>query len=76
MDELKEIADKLREKITSGVGLLYSVIDDKIALVAVVSDDLVKDKNSARVKSRVTLRKSSAAAEAVNRTLQPQAAKM
>lgn len=44
MDELKEIADKLREKITSGVGLLYSVIDDKIALVAVVSDDLVKDK--------------------------------
>lgn len=44
MDELKEIADKLREKITSGVGLLYSVIDDKVALVAVVSDDLVKEK--------------------------------
>lgn len=44
VDELKEIADKLREKIGSGVGLLYSVIDDKVALVAVVSDDLIKEK--------------------------------
>jgi alanyl-tRNA synthetase len=44
MDELKEIGDKLREKIGSGVGLLYSVIEGKIALVAVVSDNLVKDK--------------------------------
>jgi alanyl-tRNA synthetase len=44
MDELKEIADKLREKIGSGAGLLYSIIDDKVALVAVVSDDLVKEK--------------------------------
>lgn len=44
MDELKEIADRLREKIGSGVGLLYSVIDDKVALVTVVSDDLVKNK--------------------------------
>lgn len=44
MDELKEIGDRLREKIGSGVGLLYSVIDGKVALVALVSDDLVKDK--------------------------------
>lgn len=44
MDELKEIGDKLREKIGSGVGLLYSVIDGKVALCAVVSDDLVKGK--------------------------------
>jgi alanyl-tRNA synthetase len=44
MDELKEIGDKLREKIGCGVGLLYSVIDEKVALVAVVSDDLVKEK--------------------------------
>jgi alanyl-tRNA synthetase len=36
MDELKEIADKLREN-RSGVGLLYSVIDDKVNLVAVVA---------------------------------------
>src|SRR4030095_5055491 len=44
MDELKEIGDKLREKIGSGVGVLYSVIDDKVSLVAVVSDDLIKEK--------------------------------
>ena len=44
MDELKEIGDKLREKLKSGVGFLYSVIDDKVSLVATVSDDLVKEK--------------------------------
>jgi alanyl-tRNA synthetase len=44
MDELKELGDKLREKLGSGVGLLYSVIDGKVALCAVVSDDLIKQK--------------------------------
>jgi alanyl-tRNA synthetase len=44
MDELKEIADKLREKLKSGVGFIYAVIDDKVSLVATVSDDLVKEK--------------------------------
>ena len=43
-DELKEIGDRLREKITSGVGLLYSVIEGKVSLCAVVSDDLIKEK--------------------------------
>ncbi len=43
-DELKEIGDKLREKLKSGVGLLYTIIDNKISLVATVSDDLVKEK--------------------------------
>ncbi len=43
-DELKEIADKLREKLKSGVGLLYSFIDNKVSLVAVVSDDLIREK--------------------------------
>jgi len=43
-DELKELGDKLREKMGSAVGLIYSVIDGKIGLCAVVSDDLVKTK--------------------------------
>lgn len=45
MDELKEIGDMLREKLKSGVGFIYAVIDDKVSLVATVSDDLVKEKN-------------------------------
>ncbi|HTR82576.1 MAG TPA: alanine--tRNA ligase [Bacteroidota bacterium] len=45
MDALKSIGDTLRSKIGSGVGLLASVIDDKVALVCVVSDDLIKTKN-------------------------------
>ncbi len=45
MDELKSIADTLRSKLGSGVGVLASVIDDKVALVCVVSDDLIKSKN-------------------------------
>ena len=43
-DELKELGDKLREKMGSAIGLLYSVIDGKVSLCAVVSDDLVKTK--------------------------------
>jgi alanyl-tRNA synthetase len=45
MDTLKSLGDTLRLKIGSGVGLLASVIDEKVALVCVVSDDLIKSKN-------------------------------
>ncbi|MFA6456600.1 MAG: DHHA1 domain-containing protein, partial [Bacteroidota bacterium] len=45
MDALKSLGDTLRGKIGSGVGLLASVIDEKVALVCVVSDDLIKTKN-------------------------------
>jgi alanyl-tRNA synthetase len=45
MDALKALGDTLRTKIGSGVGMLASVIDDKVALVCVVSDDLIKTKN-------------------------------
>ncbi|MBI3585963.1 MAG: alanine--tRNA ligase, partial [Ignavibacteriales bacterium] len=45
MDELKSLGDTLRAKLGSGVGLLASVIDEKVALVCTVSDDLIKTKN-------------------------------
>ncbi len=44
MDELKEIGDVLRNKIGSGVGVLFSVADNKVNIAAVVSDNLIKDK--------------------------------
>jgi alanyl-tRNA synthetase len=44
-DDLKEIADKLREKLNKGVGVIYAIIDDKIGIVAVVSDNLIKEKS-------------------------------
>jgi alanyl-tRNA synthetase len=44
MDELKSFGDELRNKIGSGVGALVSQIDDKVGIVAVVSDDLIKEK--------------------------------
>ena len=44
MDELKSFGDEMRNKIKSGVGVLISQIDDKVGIVAVVSDDLIKDK--------------------------------
>ncbi len=44
MDELKSIGDELREKMKGGVGVLISEIDDKVGIVAVVSDDLIKEK--------------------------------
>ncbi|MBI4535575.1 MAG: alanine--tRNA ligase [Ignavibacteriae bacterium] len=45
MDELKSMGDTLRAKLGSGVGVLASVIDKKVALVCVVTDDLIKGKN-------------------------------
>ncbi|MBK7980901.1 MAG: alanine--tRNA ligase [Ignavibacteriae bacterium] len=44
MDELKSMGDELREKMKSGVGVLISEIDEKVGIVCVVSDDLIKDK--------------------------------
>jgi alanyl-tRNA synthetase len=44
VDELKTLGDTLRAKLGSGVGLLGSVLDDKVSLVCVVTDDLVASK--------------------------------
>jgi alanyl-tRNA synthetase len=44
MDELKLMGDELREKMKSGVGVLISAFDDKVGIVAVVTDDLIKEK--------------------------------
>ncbi|MBI1807797.1 MAG: hypothetical protein HYR76_12175, partial [Ignavibacteria bacterium] len=43
-EELKTIGDALRLKISSGVGVLGAVVDEKVALVCVVTDDLIKEK--------------------------------
>lgn len=45
MDELKSFGDEMRSKMGSGVGVLIAQIDDKAGIVAVVSDDLIKQKN-------------------------------
>lgn len=44
MDELKSMGDELRDKMKSGAGVLISQIEDKVGIVTVVSDDLLKDK--------------------------------
>ncbi len=44
VDELQGIAEMARQKLKSGVALLGSIIDGKVSLVAVVTDDLVQKK--------------------------------
>lgn len=44
MDELKSMGDELREKMKSGIGILAAEIDNKVGIVAVVTDDLIKEK--------------------------------
>jgi alanyl-tRNA synthetase len=44
MDELKSFGDEMRNKIKSGIGVLIAQIEDKVGIVCVVSDDLLKDK--------------------------------
>jgi alanyl-tRNA synthetase len=43
-EELKIMGDELRNKIKSGVGVLFSVIEEKAGIVCVVSDDLIRGK--------------------------------
>jgi len=43
-DDLLELADTIREKLKSTVGVLAAILDEKIAFVAVVTDDLIKSK--------------------------------
>jgi len=43
MDELKSFGDDMRNKMGRGVGVLVAQIDDKVGIVAVVSDDLIKE---------------------------------
>lgn len=44
MDELKSFGDEMRNRMGSGVGVLIAQIEDKVGIVCVVSDDLIKDK--------------------------------
>lgn len=44
VDELKSMGDDLRNKMKSGVGVLFAKIDEKASIVCVVSDDLIKEK--------------------------------
>ncbi|HQJ75300.1 MAG TPA: alanine--tRNA ligase [Bacteroidota bacterium] len=44
IDELKSIADMVRDKLKSGVAVLGAIVNDKAQIVAIVTDDLVKTK--------------------------------
>jgi len=43
-DELKDLGDALLAQLGSGVGVLASVVNEKVALVCVVTDDLISAK--------------------------------
>lgn len=76
MDELKSFGDEMRNRIKSGVGVLIAQIDDKVGIVAVVSDDLIKDKNLVPEKLLASLLNWWAAAAAGVLILQLQVEKM
>ncbi len=44
MNELKSFGDELRNKMKSGVGLLIADFGEKVGMVCVVTDDLIKEK--------------------------------
>jgi len=43
-EELKSLADELRNKTKTSVGVLFTVIENKVGIVCTVSDDLIKEK--------------------------------
>jgi alanyl-tRNA synthetase len=44
IDELKTIGDSVRSKLGSGIGLLGTVMNDKVQLLCVVTDDLIRER--------------------------------
>jgi alanyl-tRNA synthetase len=44
MEELKSFGDDMRNRMGSGVGVLVAQLNDKVGIVAIVSDDLIKKK--------------------------------
>lgn len=44
MDSLRQVADTVKDKLQSGIIVLGAVVEDKVNLVAMVTDDLVKQK--------------------------------
>ena len=43
VSELKMLADNLRNKLKSGVGVIGAAINDKVSIVATVTDDIIKE---------------------------------
>jgi len=54
-DEFKEAGEYLRKKVTNGIAVVVSVIDNKINLVCSVSDNLIKENgyNAGKIISRI-----------------------
>lgn len=52
-EELKIIGDKLKEKINSGIGILLSVLDLKVSIIVVVSNDLIKKYQAGKIVSEL-----------------------
>jgi len=44
MSELMSLGEELRNRVKSGIGTLISEIDGKATILAVVTDDLIKEK--------------------------------
>lgn len=48
-EQLKDLGDELRSSLKSGIGLLGCVLDDKVQLVCVVTDDLTKTHSAGKL---------------------------
>jgi alanyl-tRNA synthetase len=43
-DELKSLGDELREKTKNSIGVLFAIIDNKVGIVCIITDDLIKER--------------------------------
>jgi alanyl-tRNA synthetase len=48
-EELKTMADTLREKLLSGIGILVAIIDDKISIIVVLTNDLTTKYSAGKI---------------------------
>jgi alanyl-tRNA synthetase len=50
---MREVGDKLRDKLGSGVAVLGAVFEDKVSLLAIVSKDLTKKYHAGKLVKEV-----------------------
>ena len=52
---MREVGDKLRDKLGSGVAVLGAVFDDKVSLLAIVSKDLTKKYHAGKLVKEIAV---------------------
>ena len=50
---MRQIGDQLRDKLKSGIGVLFAEIDDKVAILSIVTTDLINNYHAGKITGKI-----------------------